>query len=73
MICAMANALIDYALATLKVKRVFADTARSNVGSINVMKRVGMRVVRHPARHDEEWPDGPAVVGCIEKMQLNAA
>lgn len=61
-----ANALIRYAFETLHVKRIFADTTRSNVGSINVMKRVNMRVARHPTRPDEEWPDGPAVVGCIE-------
>ena len=64
-----ANALIKYAFDTLQVKRVFADTTRSNVGSINVMKRVGMRIARHPTRPDEEWPDGPAVVGCIENVQ----
>ncbi|MEZ4657095.1 MAG: GNAT family protein [Caldilineaceae bacterium] len=62
-----AKRLIAYAFDTLQVKRVFADTNRSNDGSINVMKRVGMRVARHPTRPDEEWPDGPAVVGCIEK------
>ena len=61
-----AGRLIAYAFATLRVKRVFADTNRSNVGSINVMRRVGMRIARHPTRPDEEWPDGPAVVGCIE-------
>jgi RimJ/RimL family protein N-acetyltransferase len=64
-----AKALIAYAFETLQVKRVFADTTRSNVGSINVMKRVGMRIARHPTRPDEEWPDGPAVVGCIENLQ----
>ena len=64
-----ANALIEYAFDTLKVKRVFADTTRSNIASINVMNRVGMRITRHPTRPDEEWPDGPAVVGCIENMK----
>jgi len=64
-----ANALIEYAFDTLKVKRGFADTTRSNIASINVMKRVGMRIVRHPTRPDEEWPNGPAVVGCIENMK----
>jgi RimJ/RimL family protein N-acetyltransferase len=64
-----ANALIEYAFNSLQVKRVFADTNRSNVGSINVMKRAGMRIAYHPARPDEEWPDGPAVVGCIENAQ----
>ena len=64
-----ANALVTYAFETLQVKRVFADTTRSNIGSINVMKRVGMRIAHHPTRPDEEWPDGPAVVGCIENLQ----
>ena len=63
-----ANALVAYAFETLQVKRVFADTTRSNVPSINVMKRAGMRIALHPTRPDEEWPDGPAVVGCIENM-----
>jgi RimJ/RimL family protein N-acetyltransferase len=67
-----ARGLIEYAFETLQVKRVFADTNRSNVGSINVMKRVGMRIARHPTRPDEEWPDGPAVVGCIENMRLSS-
>ena len=62
-----ARALIAYAFDTLQVRRVFADTTRSNVGSINVMVRAGMRIARHPTRPDEEWPDGPAVVGCIEQ------
>ena len=64
-----ANALMKYAFDTLQVKRVFADTNRSNVGSINVMKRVGMRIARHPTRPDKEWSDGPAVVGCIENIR----
>jgi RimJ/RimL family protein N-acetyltransferase len=64
-----ANALIEYAFDTLQVRRVFADTNRSNVGSINVMKRVGMRIAYHPTRPDEEWPDGPAVVGCKENIK----
>jgi ribosomal-protein-alanine N-acetyltransferase len=64
-----ANALIEYAFGTLQVKRIFADTTRSNIGSINVMKRVGMRIAHHPTRPDEEWPDGPAVVGCIENIR----
>jgi len=68
-----ARGLIEYAFETLQVRRVFADTNRSNVGSINVMKRVGMRIARHPTRPDEEWPDGPAVVGCIENRPLSSA
>jgi RimJ/RimL family protein N-acetyltransferase len=64
-----ANVLIEYAFDTLEVKRIFADTTRSNIDSINVMKRVGMRIAYHPTRPDEEWPDGPAVVGCIENIQ----
>ena len=62
-----ARALIAYAFDTLQVKRVFANTTRSNVGSINVMARAGMRIAHHPTHPDEEWPDGPAVVGCIEQ------
>lgn len=60
------KALLDYAFNSLKVKRIFAGTNRSNTGSINLMQRIGMRTVNHPERPDEEWPDGPAVVGCIE-------
>ena len=64
-----AGRLIAYAFETLQVKCVFANTNRSNVGSINVMKRAGMRVAVHPTRPDEERPDGPAMVGCIENPQ----
>ena len=45
-----AGRLIAYAFEALQVKRVFADTNRSNVGSINVMKRAGMRVAVHPTQ-----------------------
>jgi len=61
-------ALLEYAFNTLRAKRIFAGTNRSNAGSINLMKRIGMQTVNHPERPDEEWPDGPAVVGCIENF-----
>ena len=64
-----AKALIAYAFDTLQVNHVFADTTRSNIASVNVMKRAGMKIAHHPTRPDEEWPDGPAVVGCIENSQ----
>ena len=65
-----AKALIAYAFDTLQVKRVFADTTRSNIASVNVMQRLGMRIAHHPTRPNEERPDGPAVVGCIENLKL---
>jgi ribosomal-protein-alanine N-acetyltransferase len=68
-----AKALIACAFDTLKVKRVFADTTRSNLASIKVMQRAGMRIARHPTRPHEEWPDGPAVVGCIENVKVSEA
>lgn len=59
-------ALLDYAFSELNVERVFATTNRSNAGSIALMQRVGMRIAHNPERLDEDWPDGPGVMGVIE-------
>ncbi len=49
------RALLAYAVTELHVRRVFAITDRANQNSVNLMKRVGMRVAANP---DEQalWP-----------------
>lgn len=34
-----------------------------------MMMRAGRRIAYNPMRPDEEWPDGLAVVGCIESSK----
>lgn len=43
-----ARALADYALTTLKLKRVVATTTRTNHASIGVMRKLGMRIDTNP-------------------------
>ena len=43
-----ARALIQYAFDQLKLARILAGTEHSNVGSIAVMRRLGMRIERNP-------------------------
>lgn len=62
--------IIDYAFGELKIKRIFAGTNRSNARSIKLMKRIGMRIANNPERPDEDWPDGPGVVGVLENELL---
>jgi ribosomal-protein-alanine N-acetyltransferase len=59
------RALLDHAFRELSVRRVFAGTNRSNLGSISLMKRIGMRVADNPEHPDMDWPNGPGVVGMI--------
>lgn len=59
-------ALLEYGFGELQIKQLFAATNRSNAGSIALMQRVGMRIAHNPERLDEDWPDGPGVMGVIE-------
>jgi RimJ/RimL family protein N-acetyltransferase len=43
-----AQALVDYALQTLRLKRVIATTDYENVASIGVMAKLGMRIENNP-------------------------
>ena len=60
------KAIVDYAFVELKVERIFAGTNRSNKGSMNLMKRIGMRVSGNPEHPEMDWPNGPGVAGVIE-------
>lgn len=59
-----ARALVDYAFQHLNLKRVVATTDYDNIGSIGVMRRLGMRIERNP------HPDPPwlQVAGVVEKQ-----
>jgi len=57
-----AQALVDYAFAVLNVKRVVATTDHDNLGSIGVMQRLGMRILRNP----QPEPPWLQVVGVVE-------
>ena len=56
-----AQALVDYAFDRLNLKRIIAETSYDNLGSMGVMRRLGMRVERNP------YPDPPwlQVVGVL--------
>lgn len=58
-----AKGFVSYAFDTLGMKRVFASTNRKNEGSINLMKRVGMRIATNLKDPEADWP---GVVGVIE-------
>lgn len=58
-----AKGFVSYAFDTLGMKRVFASTNRKNEGSINLMKRVGMRIATNQKDPEADWP---GVVGVIE-------
>lgn len=49
-----AQALVDYAFAQLRVRRVIATTTHDNSGSIAVMRALGMHVERNPSS-DPPW------------------
>ena len=66
---AAVRALVDYAFRELWVQRLFATTNRKNTGSINLMKRIGMRVASNPEHPELDWPDGPGVAGVIENKE----
>jgi ribosomal-protein-alanine N-acetyltransferase len=57
-----AQALIDYALRELHLKRIVATTSHDNVRSMGVMERVGMRIERNP----HPTPQWFQVVGILE-------
>lgn len=61
-----AQAMIDYAFQRLRLKRIIATTAYSNVGSQGVMKKVGMTLIHNPL------PEPPwlQVVGVLENGGL---
>lgn len=64
------RALVDYAFRELRIQRLFATTNRKNTGSINLMKRIGMRVTSNPEHPEMDWPDGPGVAGVIENKEF---
>jgi len=49
-----ANAMVAYAFEQLRVLRIVATTEHNNTRSINVMRRLGMRVERNP-RPEPAW------------------
>jgi RimJ/RimL family protein N-acetyltransferase len=55
------QALIDHAFGALGVGRLVAGTGRENVGSIALLRRVGMRTFPNPR------PGWPEVIGVLEK------
>ena len=44
-----ASALVRYAFGTLNLQRILATTDYSNVASIGVMQKLGMRIERNPS------------------------
>ncbi len=57
-----AQALIDYAFGTLRLRRIVATTSYENDASMGVMRRLGMRVERNPFS-DPQWAQ---IVGLLE-------
>lgn len=57
-----AHALVDYAFQELRLKRIVATTDYDNVGSIGVMRKLGMRVEKNPLAE----PPWLQVVGVLE-------
>lgn len=57
-----ARALVDYAFAQLRLKRIVATTTYSNARSMAVMARLGMRIERNPFSE----PPWFQVVGILE-------
>jgi RimJ/RimL family protein N-acetyltransferase len=57
-----ATAMVEYAFQSLGLRRVVATTTYDNLGSIGVMRKLGMQIERNP------FPDPPwmQVVGFIE-------
>jgi RimJ/RimL family protein N-acetyltransferase len=46
------HALIQYGFTTLRLRRITSVAARENVHSVNVMRRVGMRIEDHPSESE---------------------
>ncbi len=57
-----AQALVDYAFRHLHLKRVVATTDYDNLGSLGVMRKLGMRIEKNP-RPEPPWLQ---VVGVVE-------
>jgi ribosomal-protein-alanine N-acetyltransferase len=57
-----AQALVDYAFQQLHLKRIIAETNYDNLASINVMKKLGMRIETNPG----SAPAWLQVVGVLE-------
>jgi RimJ/RimL family protein N-acetyltransferase len=57
------QALIQYGFTTLKLRRITSVAARENVHSINVIRRVGMRIEDHPSEPE-------SVLGVLENPRL---
>jgi ribosomal-protein-alanine N-acetyltransferase len=49
-----AAAMVAYAFSELRLRRIVATTEHDNTRSINVMRRLGMRIERNP-RTEPEW------------------
>ena len=60
-----AQALIDYAFRQLHLKRVIATTSYDNIGSMAVMRKLGMRIERNPLAE----PPWLQVVGVLENSR----
>ena len=54
--------LVDHAFGHLRLRRIVATTNFENVGSIGVMRKLGMRIEKNP--HQE--PPWLQVVGVLE-------
>ena len=61
-----AAAMVEYAFQVMGLRRVIATTTYDNVGSIGVMRKLGMRIERNP------FPDPPwlQVVGVLENRPV---
>ena len=59
------QAMVDYAFQELHLKRILAETNYDNLGSMGVMRKLGMRIEKNP------HPDPPwlQVVGILENNQ----
>ena len=56
-----AQALVDYAFRRLHLKRVVATTDYDNLGSLGVMRKLGMRIEKNP-RPEPPWLQAVGVV-----------
>lgn len=59
-----ARAMIGFGFADLKLKRIVSTAVGANERSVNVMRRVGMRVERDP--FDPDW-----IVGVVENTAID--
>jgi [ribosomal protein S5]-alanine N-acetyltransferase len=61
-----AQALVDYAFQHLRLKRIIAETDYNNLGSMGVMRKLGMRIEKNPYSE----PPWLQVVGVLENQGL---